>query len=98
MPALKYSFRALPNVCKCCGTHAGNPHDPNCLINVPVKKMPSWRLGYRQRCGGLVTAAGGKSYQMGAQMAAKKLLANHTPKSLQQAAAHAEAVQSQGNY
>lgn len=85
MPALKYNFRALPNVCKCCGTRAGSPHNANCLINVPVEKMPSWRLGWQQRLTGLVTAAGGKSYQMGARMAAKKLSADLTTKSLEQA-------------
>ncbi len=65
------------NTCKYCGAGAHNSyqHDENCLINVPVDKMPPWRLGWRQRLGGMITAAGGKSYQMGARLAEKKLRA-----------------------
>lgn len=37
------------NTCKYCGAgmHNNNQHDENCLINVPVRNMNSWRAGWR---------------------------------------------------
>gem|GEM_PF-6650531 len=108
MPALMYAFCALPNVCKCCGAHAGSPHNANCLFNLPKHThecMLQWRQGYKEQSDPTVATPVfdpqnpcSVSYRMGRKFAEARARVDRTTESLQQATAHAETVQSQGNY
>ena len=85
------------NTCPSCGAgpHNNNRHDENCLSGVPVPFMPLWRRGFEAQ---LNAGYGGKvgvpesfdyeadlAFAKGVAMAAKKLDAERTTRSLEQA-------------
>ncbi len=76
--------RCLPQkICKFCGAGPDtkpvpNEHDKNCLINVPINKMPVWRLGWQMQQSGVAPFGipkhpehATKVYMMGVACAAK---------------------------
>ena len=85
------------NTCKYCGAgkHNDYQHDENCLSSVPVPFMPLWRRGFEAQ---LNVGYFGKvdvpesldheadlAFAKGVVMAAKKLSAERTTRSLEQA-------------
>lgn len=81
------------NTCPSCGAgkHNNNKHDENCLINVPVRNMKSWRMGWRMKQSGSTFGVpsartpAANAFRMGVRCATRKIDAERTTKSLEQA-------------
>ncbi len=67
MQGSEYGWFHPKNTCPCCGagTHNSYRHDENCLTNIPIELMPTWRDGWNARIYRGDTAAERAAYAMG---------------------------------